>query len=218
MIKSNYNFKSIDEEKKLLNKKLLRPEIDKTAPEVSAIDEEIALNKPAFTPDDYASKKQSLITGGNYSDDKETASIDKSVLDNTDDSKSTISKDGDKALSVAGGAMGMATTIMSQKGPMNRNERAGMTMNLASQGAKAGSVFGPKGTAVGALVGAGAGLVMGIGDQKELERKKETDRLAMLDATTDKRLKAQKLRDGEDVVSKRKAVLEAQMGMLGSKY
>lgn len=218
MIKSNYNFKSIDEEKKLLNKKLLKPEIDKTAPEVSAIDQDIALNKPAFTPNDYASKKQSLITGGNYSDDNKTAPIDKSVLDNTDDSKSTISKAGSEALGVAGGAMEMATTIMSQKGPMNRNERAAMTMNLTSQGAKAGSAFGPIGTGVGALVGAGTGLVMGIGDQKELERREATARLAMLDATTDKRLKAQKLRDGEDVVSKRKAVLQAQMGMLGSKY
>lgn len=211
MINSNYNTKNQIDPTIDLKKKFSKPKVNDIAPSTEEIDSMFKEISPNNSNNLQKEKRTDAITGGNYevdSSEKKIIAPEKGEAKNPDDKLSAVGL----------GAMDMAATAMAQKGPMNRAERTSMTMNLATKGASAGSAFGPMGTAVGALAGLGTGLILGIGDQKKLDKKAETEKLAMLDNVANDRMKSQKLEEGKKIVAKNKALLESQMGMLGSNY
>ncbi len=203
--------------KKLKEKLLKKPVIDE-APSTEELDAEIQGNKPAITKE-LADKSEEFHDQGYKFSGGLQGNYTPSVESDSESSGNWGSgSTGSKVAGAAIGALGMASTVMAQKGPMTKKEQNANTMNLTMQGAQAGMAFGPWGALIGAGVGAGTGLIMGIGDKKELEDKAKLERVTYLDDVKDKRKKAQKLNDGEQVLSDKKNVLEKQMGILGSKY
>lgn len=222
MLKSNYNNKptlTLGEE---LKKKLLKKQQDENAPSTEEIDAEVQGNKPAISKEQADKSLEFQDQGYKFSSGLQGNYVPTEKLDVPIDSESSgnwgSGSTGAKTASAATGALGMAATVMGNKGPMTKRERKANTMNLTSQGAAAGSAFGPWGTLIGAGVGLGTGLIQGIGDEKELEDKAKLERVAYLDDSTEERKRAQKLDEGKKVLEKNKNVLQAQMGLLGSKY
>jgi len=230
MIQSNYKIKSIEDPTLGMKKKLLaRPEISETVPDVEDINSEIQGNKPAYTKKQvdksqaYKNSLDSQITGGDYKEELGTEKISKAALNDED---TTMGKTANAVAAGAGGLLDMTTSVMMQKGPMNKEERNANTMSMASKGMSTGSAigsaFGPMGTLVGAgaglVAGIGTGLIQGIGDQKKLDEEAKIKRATNLDNIKDKREKDQRIADGKDVIEKKKNILKSQMGVLGSNY
>lgn len=227
MLQSKYITEDPLEISKKLKEKLLKKPVADKAPSTEELDEEIKLNKPAsYTQEqeDKSEKVKEQVSGYKFSGGLETPSY---LESKPDPERSVGNKVADGALAGAGGLLDMGATIAAQKGPMTKKEQNANTMNLGMKGAQTGAaigtaVGGPFGTLIGAgaglVAGVGTGLIMGIGDKKELEDKAKLERVTYLDDVKDKRKKAQKLNDGEQVLSDKKNILEKQMGILGSKY
>lgn len=62
---------------------------------------------------------------------------------------------------------------MMQTDPTSKEEATGKVLSMASSGAKIGSAFGPWGTAIGAAVGTGAGLIDNAGWKGRLNDKND---------------------------------------------
>ena len=217
MFKSNYNNDptlTLGEE---LKKKVLKKQQEEPAPSVQELDAELQGNKPAITKEQADKSLEFQDQGykfsggleGNYNSSNELSA---------DVANSASSNIGAKAGSAAIGALGMASNIMSQKKVMTKKENNANIMNLTAQGAQAGMAFGPWGALIGAGVGAAAGGIMSIGDKEKLENQAKIERVNYISSATDAREKAQRLDDGKKAVQKNKDVLQAQMGILGSKY
>jgi hypothetical protein len=211
MLNSNYNQKNLPDPAEALKKKLLKPKLDQEAPSIEEMDA-LLQSKPTDASLKSEAKKSTQITGGNYDEITSTAKIAPSLLD--DKKGATASK----VMGAATGALDMVASVAANKEPMNGKERAANVMSMTTKGAAAGSSFGPWGTAIGGAAGAVTGLAMGIGDEKELNDTANREKLTMLEDTKNKRMKAQRLAEGETDVANGKAALEAQMGMIGSKY
>lgn len=226
MLQSKYITEDPLEVSKKLKEKLLKKPVDDEAPSTEELDTEIQGNKPAITKElaDKSEKAKELASGYKLSGGLETPSY---VEPKTATERTVGNKIADGAVAGAGGLLDMASTVALQKGPMTKKEQNANTMNLGAKGAQTGAAIGTAiGGPFGGLIGAGAGLVagvgtgliQGIGDKKELEDKAKLERITYLDDVKDKRKKAQKLSEGETVLSDKKNVLEKQMGILGSKY
>jgi gas vesicle protein len=230
MLQSKYVTEVPSEITTELKKKLLKSKKEEDAPSTEEIDAEIQGNKPARSKElaDKSSEFQDQgykFSGGLQGNYIPPAKLDVPIDTNAD--RTTGQKIGDGAVAGAGGVLDMASTVMMQKGPMNKQERKANTMNMATKGlstgaAVGGAVGGPYGALIGAGVGAVAGvatgLIQGIGDEKELQEKARVERVAYVDDVKDKRKKAQMLSDGKASVEKSQDLVKAQMGMLGSKY
>ena len=220
MFKSNYNNEptlTLGEE---LKKKVLKKQQEEPAPSVQELDAELQGNKPAVTKKladkslEFQDQGYKFSAGleGNY------ISKDKPSTDSADSDDGASSGTGAKVGSAAIGALGMVSSVMSQKKIMTKKENNANIMNLTAQGAQAGMAFGPWGALIGAGVGAAAGGIMSIGDKEKLENQAKIERVNYISSATDAREKAQRLDDGKKAVQKNKDVLQAQMGILGSKY
>lgn len=230
MIQSNYKITASEDPTEAIKKKLLaKPVIEDDMPTTSELDHEIEGNRPARTKEemdrlkDNQDKKDGQIYGGSYEAASSAAGTAGKLLESgkdTGESKGNwgTGSTGSKVAGAAGGALGMATTVMGQKGPMTKRERKANTMSLTAQGAAAGSAFGPWGTLIGAGVGLGTGLIQGIGDQKELDAKAKMERITEINNAKDSRERAQRISDGKKVLDAKKNILSSQMGMVGSKY
>lgn len=231
MIQSNYKIKSLEDPLLDVKKKLLaKPKIDSEMPTTEEIDYDLLGTRPARTKkemdtfSDNQDKKDGQIYGGIYNTTK--AAPAKEIIDGVAKEDSWMDRNGGAIVAGATGVMDMAATVASQKGPMDKQERKANTINMASKGASTGAAVGSVipgvgtliGAAAGGIIGAGTGLIQGIGDQKELDMKAKMERVTNMNNIKDEREKAQRLAEGKDAIEKKKNVLKSQMGTIGANY
>lgn len=113
---------------------------------------------------------------------------------------------GQKFMGAGVDALGQAPSIINNLSskPQSREEATGKVLSLASSGAKIGANFGPWGAGIGAVVGAGAGILKNEGwrgemteqADRELALEQENKRKALIDdyvnQHTSKQIEAQK--------------------------
>lgn len=226
MLKSTYKTKATSEITEELKKKLLKSKAEEDVPSTEEIDAQNQGNKPAYTKEQMDKSEEYQNQGYKFSGGLESNYKQAPVEEGSED-RTVGNKIADGAVAGAGGILDMASTVMMQKGPMDKKERKANTMNMATKGMSTGAavgtaVGGPYGALIGAgvglVAGIGTGLIQGIGDEKELKEIAKKERMAYVDDVQDKRKKAQLLSDGKASAEKSQNVLKAQMGMLGSKY
>lgn len=125
---------------------------------------------------------------------------------------------GSKIASMAPGVLDIATSVITNKEDMTKEEQTSNTLNMAAKGASAGGILGPWGAGAGAVVGAGIGLAQAKGDSARIEGRMIAEEVKKNDEAKAEREDASKEIDGKSILSKKADILKKQKGILSGNY